>query len=154
MSIEKKTAGNGTFAALYCAIFGTPGFCKSSMFFETSIASLDKKTKQNNNNNNKQSKYRPFYILSTMFTGACGPPEKLSLALMPRSYALRMIVKVAFSISCLQFHGCYRQHNVPPSVKLVLHELFKNLLISFHFLLLPFFRNFVWPTGAVALMHV
>ena len=46
MSVEKKTAGNGTFAALYCAIFGTPGFCKSSMFFETSIASLDKKQQQ------------------------------------------------------------------------------------------------------------
>ena len=30
-------------------------------------------------------------ILSAMFTGACGPPEKLSLALVPRSYVLRMV---------------------------------------------------------------
>ena len=29
-------------------------------------------------------------ILSAMFTGACGPPEKLGLALVPRSYVLRM----------------------------------------------------------------
>ena len=27
--------------------------------------------------------------LFAMFTGACGPPEKLSLALVPRSYVLR-----------------------------------------------------------------
>ena len=30
-----------------------------------------------------------------MFTGACGPPEKLSLALMPRLKILSMIVKLA-----------------------------------------------------------
>ena len=35
-------------------------------------------------------------ILSAMFTGACGPPEKLSLALAPRLYVLRMIVKHAY----------------------------------------------------------
>ena len=32
-----------------------------------------------------------------MFAGVCGPPEKLSLALVPRSYVLRMIVKLAYS---------------------------------------------------------
>ena len=32
-----------------------------------------------------------------MFTGACGPLEKLSLALAPRSIVLRMIVKLAYS---------------------------------------------------------
>ena len=31
-----------------------------------------------------------FSILSAMFTGACRPPEKLSLALVQRSYVLRM----------------------------------------------------------------
>ena len=36
-----------------------------------------------------------------MFTGVCGPPEKLSLALVPRSYALRMIVKLAEKYSGL-----------------------------------------------------
>ena len=36
-------------------------------------------------------------ILSAMFTGACGPPEKLSLALVPRSYVLRMIVNLAYT---------------------------------------------------------
>ena len=35
-------------------------------------------------------------ILSVMFTGACGPPEKLSLALVPRLYVLRMIVRFAY----------------------------------------------------------
>ena len=35
-------------------------------------------------------------ILSAMFTGACGPPEKLSLALVLRSCVLRMIVKMAY----------------------------------------------------------
>ena len=34
--------------------------------------------------------------LSAMFTGACGPPEKLSLALVPRSHVLRMIVQLAY----------------------------------------------------------
>ena len=32
-----------------------------------------------------------------MFTGVCGPPEKLSLALVPRSYVLRMSVKLAYT---------------------------------------------------------
>ena len=36
-------------------------------------------------------------ILSAIFTGTCGPPEKLSLALVPRSHVLRMIVKLAYS---------------------------------------------------------
>ena len=35
-------------------------------------------------------------MLSTMFTGACGPSEKVSLALAPRSHVLRMIVKFAY----------------------------------------------------------
>ena len=41
-----------------------------------------------------------------MFTGACDPPEKLSLALVPRSYVLRMIMKVAYGktlTKCLSF---------------------------------------------------
>ena len=33
-----------------------------------------------------------------MFTGACGPPEKLSLALVPRSNVVRMILKLAFLV--------------------------------------------------------
>ena len=37
-----------------------------------------------------------FSILSAMFTGACGPPDKLSLALVPRSNVLRMIMKLAW----------------------------------------------------------
>ena len=35
-------------------------------------------------------------ILSTMLTGACGPPERLSLALPLRSNVLRMTVKLAY----------------------------------------------------------
>ena len=81
MKVEKN-AVNGileTFAPLYCAIFRTPRFRKSLKCFRTSIASLDPET-----------------VLSAMFTGACGPPEKLSLALAPRSNVLRMIVKLAY----------------------------------------------------------
>ena len=36
-------------------------------------------------------------ILSAMFTGACGPPEKLSLALVSCLYVLRMIVKLVYT---------------------------------------------------------
>ena len=36
-------------------------------------------------------------ILSAMFPGTCGPPEKLSLALVQRWHVLRMIVKLAYS---------------------------------------------------------
>ena len=60
-------------------------FRQSFKFFGTSIASLDPET----------VKVLAFYILSAMFTGACGPPEKLSLALVPLSNVLRMIVKLA-----------------------------------------------------------
>ena len=77
---EKHYAGNGTFAALYCAIFLTPSFRKSLKFFGTSIASLDPETVQ----------LPVFSVLSAMFTGACGPPEKLSLALVQRSYDTKM----------------------------------------------------------------
>ena len=49
------------------------------------LASLDPETVQ----------LPAFYMLSAMFTGACGPPEKLSLALVPRLNVLRMIVKLA-----------------------------------------------------------
>ena len=42
-------------------------------------------------------------ILSAMFTGMCDPPEKLSLALMPRSFVLRMIVQLAYrELICYQ----------------------------------------------------
>ena len=78
----------GTFAALYCPIFRAPSFRKSLEFFETSIASLDPEIVE----------LPAFCILSAMFTGACGPPERLSLALVPRSYVLRMIVKLAYSL--------------------------------------------------------
>ena len=63
------------FAALYCAIFCKPSFCKSLEFFRTSIPSLDPET----------VKVLTFYVhaLSNMFTGVCGPPEKLRFALVP-----------------------------------------------------------------------
>ena len=81
VNVGGKNAGNGTFAALYSAIFRTPSFCKSLKFFGTSIASLGPETVQ----------LPAFPLFSAMFTGACGPPEKLSLALAPRF--LRMIVQ-------------------------------------------------------------
>ena len=67
-------------------------------------------------------------ILFAMFTGACGPLEKLSLALVPRSNVLRMIVKLA----CQQ------------EAKIVLQTFFANsssLDWRFHFFF--FFCNFL-----------
>ena len=37
-------------------------------------------------------------ILPTMFTGVCGLPEKLSIALVLHSYVLRMIMKLAYKV--------------------------------------------------------
>ena len=59
---------------------------KSLKFFSTYIASLDPETVQ----------LPAFSILSAMLTEACGPPEKLSLVLVERSYVLRMTVKLAY----------------------------------------------------------
>ena len=82
----KNPEGNGTLAALYCAIFRTPSFRKSFKFFGTAIAILDPETVQS----------PACSILSAMFTGACGPPEA-----KPRFRAanvLLMIVKLAYSV--------------------------------------------------------
>ena len=53
-----------------------------------------------------------FYTLSAMFTGEC--QRSSSLALVPRSYLLRMIVKLAYWLACQ--HGglctCSAQRNV------------------------------------------
>ena len=70
---------------VFCAVLRS-SFYKSLKFLETSIASLDPESVQ----------LPAFSILSAMFTGACGPPEKLSLALVPRSCVLRMIVSLAY----------------------------------------------------------
>ena len=59
---------------------------KSLKFLGTSIASLDTETVQ----------LPAFSILSAMFTGVCGPPEKLSLALVQCLNVLRMIMKLAY----------------------------------------------------------
>ena len=72
-----------TFAVLYCATFHAPNFRKSLKFFGTSNAPLDPELPD----------------IRHVYKG-CGPPEKLSLALVPRSYVLRMIVKLAY---------CYRR---------------------------------------------
>ena len=74
-------------AVLYCAIFNAPSFRKSLKFCETSIASLDPETVN----------LLAFSILSVMFTGACGLPEKLSLALALRLNILPIIVKLAYA---------------------------------------------------------
>ena len=71
---RERNAGNGTFVVLYCAIFHKLNFHKSLKFFGTSIASLDPETVE----------LPAFSILSAMFTGACDPPEKLSLTLVQR----------------------------------------------------------------------
>ena len=61
VNVGGKNAGNGTFAALYCAIFRTPSFRKSLKFFGNSIASLDPETVQ----------LPASYKLSAMFIGVC-----------------------------------------------------------------------------------
>ena len=78
MSVEKCTKWQ-----VCCAVLRFISYAK---FFGTSVASLDPETVQ----------LPAFSILSAMFTGACGPPEKISLALAPRSNVLRMIVKLGF----------------------------------------------------------
>ena len=83
-----RNVGNGTFAALLTALYY---FCKSSFhkslkFFWPSITSLDPEAVQ----------LPAFSILSAMITGVCGPPEKLSLALVPRSIVWHMIVKLVY----------------------------------------------------------
>ena len=75
------------FGALYCAIFRTPRFCKSLKFLGTPIASLAPET----------VRLPTFSILFAMFTGTCGPPEKLSLALVVLSIVLRKIVKLVYT---------------------------------------------------------
>ena len=60
---------------------------------------------------------------SAMFTGACGPPEKLSLALVRCSHVLHVIVKLAYRKSERKYedtkwllylfqslNGCYLKH--------------------------------------------
>ena len=82
---EVNVGGKKPFPVLYCAIFRSLGFRKSLKLFGTSITSLDPETVQ----------LPAFSILSAMFKGACGPPEKLSVAVVPRSNVLRMIMILA-----------------------------------------------------------
>ena len=63
----------------------TQALFANSKFFLTSIASLDPETVE----------LPAFYMLPAMFTGARGPLEKLSLALVPR---MRMIMKLAYCL--------------------------------------------------------
>ena len=78
----EKNAENGKFAALY--YIRMLSFCKISKYVGTSIASLDSETV-----NYLHSPYSlPFYR-------SVWPPEKLSLALVPHSNVLCMIMKLA-----------------------------------------------------------
>ena len=73
------------YVCMYVCMYA-PSFKKSLKFFGTSIAPSDTETVD----------LPAFSILFAMFRGACGPTEKLSLALEPRSNVLRMIVKLAY----------------------------------------------------------
>ena len=84
VNVATRNAGNGMFAALHCAIFCMPSFHKYLKFFWTSTAYFDPETVQ----------LPAFFILSIMFTGVCGLPEKLSLALVLHSNVMRMNVKL------------------------------------------------------------
>ena len=66
-------------------------------------------------------------ILSAMFTGACGTPEKISLALVPHSNVLRMIVKLAvFSIHVIGVH-LLSQSASESAIKKKAHKPLRNL---------------------------
>ena len=82
----KKPAVNYTFTALYWAVFIRQVFANpwSSSGLSSPLRIL------------KQSNYWHSSILSAMFTGACGSPEKPSLALVSRSCVLRTNVKLAY----------------------------------------------------------
>ena len=69
---------------LHSTIFCMSCFCKSLEFFGTSIPSLDPETVQ----------LPTFSIISALFTGACAPPEKLSLTLEHSAH----LVKLAYDI--------------------------------------------------------
>ena len=73
------------FCTVLCCISYARFFYKFFKLFRTSMASLDPETVQ----------LLTFYILSAMFTGMGGPAERLSLALVPCSNVLSMIVKLA-----------------------------------------------------------
>ena len=61
-----------------------------------------------------------------MFTGACDPPEKLSLALVPPSNVLRMIVKLAYSRNCRT-----REKPLSYDVRDALNSITNQLLVPF-----------------------
>ena len=86
VNVGGKNTGNGMFAALYCAIFCMPSIHKSLKCLDFHNASLDPETVQ----------LAAFFILSIMFTGVCGPPEKLSLALVLN--VMRMNVKFIYKV--------------------------------------------------------
>ena len=82
-----------TLATLYYAIFRTPSFRKSVKFFRTSIFHRFFRSRNS----------RTTSILHTVrhvYRSVC-PPEKLSFALLLRSYILRMIVNLAYLVTCL-----------------------------------------------------
>ena len=81
----EKPTGNGTFAVLFCAIFHMPSFHKSFQVLRDFHCLFRPETVQ----------LPASYILSAMFAGACGLPEKQSLALVQHSNILHMIVKLA-----------------------------------------------------------
>ena len=71
-----------------CAVLRYISYGKFSQIVEVLrdfIASLDLETVQ----------LPAFSMLSAMFTGACGPLERLGLALVPCSNVLRMIVTLS-----------------------------------------------------------
>ena len=77
-------------AHVCCTVLSNIPYAKFSLKFTgTSIVSLDPETVQ----------LLAFYILSAMFTGACGPPEKLSLALVQRLNVLCMWSSPTFTIT-------------------------------------------------------
>ena len=81
--LVERIVGNGTFAALYGAIFQMPSFLQILEVLWDFLASAHLETVQ----------LPAFSMLFAMFTEVCGPPEKLSLTRVACSNVLCMIVK-------------------------------------------------------------
>ena len=86
MSVEKH-AGNGTFVALYYAMFCTPSFRKSLKFFGTSIISLDPDSR---NSPTTGILHSIRHVYRSVWPAGEAKPR-----FGPRSNVLRMIVKLA-----------------------------------------------------------
>ena len=129
MRVENKRLGMERFMCFTALYFVCQVFCSKSLKFGTSIAFVDPVTVQ----------LPPFSILSAMFTGSCGPPEKLNLPFVLRSNILRMIVlyhctlwsAITLSLSPEIYHRVWRTwHLIACSVSIGSYVIYLIRLLS------------------------